>query len=101
MNTEAPMRRRRPVQSFMVCALTVISLCAAQTVFAQTTLIDYRGNLEFDGVPANGNYDFRFKLFDDISGGVQQGIDDEQLNIAVTNGAYSFTSCATETWSPL
>ncbi|HZM86924.1 MAG TPA: tail fiber domain-containing protein [Blastocatellia bacterium] len=75
---------------FAIAALVVIgSLSAAQTVFAQTTLFAYQGKLEFDGAPANGNYDFQFKLFDAAVDGIQQGSTLEQLNITVTNGAYT------------
>jgi hypothetical protein len=73
----------------MIFAMAGLALCAAQTVFAQTTLITHQGKLDFDGVPAAGNYDFQFRVFDAASGGVQQGLQDEHLNVTVTNGAYT------------
>ena len=68
--------------------MVVVVLGAAQIALAQTTIFAYQGRLEFDGVPANGQFDFQFKLFDATSGGSQQGLTLEQLNLAVTNGDY-------------
>jgi hypothetical protein len=82
------MRHRHSFHSFTFCALTVIALCAAQSVFAQTTMFAYQGKLDFDGVPANGQFDFQFKLFDALSDGAQQGTTVEQLSVEVTNGDY-------------
>jgi hypothetical protein len=73
----------------MLCVLTAIALWAAQSAFAQTTLIAYQGNLDIDGSPASGNYDIQFKLFDAATDGAQQGSTLEQLNLTVTNGAYT------------
>ena len=43
----------------IIAALILIgSMTSAQTAFARTTVFAYHGRLEFDGVPANGNYDF-------------------------------------------
>jgi trimeric autotransporter adhesin len=83
------MRNKHSIHSFMLCVMTVIALCAAQTVLAQTTVSAYQGKLDFGGVPANGDYDFQFKLFDAATNGTQQGATLEQLNITVTNGAYT------------
>ena len=83
------MRHRQPLLSFILCALLVITFCAAQTTLAQTTVFAYQGKLDFDGVPANGQFDFQFKLFDAVSGGAQQGSTSEQLNTDVGNGAYT------------
>jgi hypothetical protein len=74
----------------LILALVLIgSIGAAQTAFAQTTVFAYQGRLELDGVPANGDYDFQFKLFDAANGGAQQGSTLEQLNITVANGAFT------------
>jgi hypothetical protein len=82
------MRHKHSFHSFVLCALIVIVLGAAQTVLAQTTVFTYQGKLDFDGVPANGQFDFQFKLFDATSGGTQQGATLEQLSVNVTNGDY-------------
>jgi len=73
-----------------VVALVLISgLSTAQTALAQTTVFAHQGKLEFDGVPANGDYDFQFKLFDAPVDGAQKGSTLDHLNITVTNGAYT------------
>jgi hypothetical protein len=73
----------------ILCALTIIALASAQAIFAQTTVIAYQGKLDIDGVPATGNYDFQFQLFDEVSDGNQQGPSQERLNVTVTNGTYT------------
>src|ERR1051325_5448868 len=82
------MRQKYSVHTFILCAFLVITSMAAQSVMAQTTTFTYPGKLDFDGVPANGQFDFQFKLFDAASGGNQQGATLEQLNLAVSNGDY-------------
>src|ERR1051325_6185239 len=82
------MTPRHSIHSFMLCVLIIITFGAAQTSFAQTTLFTHQGKIEFDGVPANGQFDFQFKLFDSLSGGTQQGATIEQLNLTVSNGDY-------------
>ena len=51
----------------LLLALTA-SLCLTTPVRAQITAFSYSGQLEDRGVPANGNYVFRFTLFDSPSG---------------------------------
>ena len=48
-----------------------IVVLAAATCFAQTSAFTYQGKLGNSGVPANGDYQFEFKLFD-ASGGTNQ-----------------------------
>lgn len=78
--------------------LLLISLSLTLTASAQTTAFTYQGNLS-DGVnPANGNYDFQFKLFDALNGGTQQGTTQNITNVAVASGRFTVTldfgSCA-------
>src|SRR5262249_55027785 len=65
---------------------------------AQTTAFTYQGKLVDNGLPATGNYDFQFSLFDALSGGTQQGATLTLTNIAVTNGIFTvqldFGACA-------
>jgi hypothetical protein len=68
----------------VVMSFGVLVWIAAQAI-AQTTTFTYRGNL---GLSINGSYDLQFKLFDALTGGVQQGSTVERLNITVTNGDY-------------
>ena len=82
------MYSRHSLHSLMLCTLMFIALGAAQTSFAQTTVIGYPGKLDFGGMPANGQFDFQFKLFDSLTGSAQQGSTLEQLSVDVTNGDY-------------
>ncbi|HJQ71045.1 MAG TPA: tail fiber domain-containing protein [Blastocatellia bacterium] len=69
----------------------ILLVLSAGVASAQTTTFAYQGKLTDNGSPANGNYDFEFKLFNDISAGFQQGAALQQLNIVVANGVYSVT----------
>ena len=61
----------------------------AHSAFGQTTAFTYQGSLKDGASPANGNYDFEFKLFNLASGGAQQGSTVQRLNVAVANGTFS------------
>ncbi len=61
-------------------------LIAGACTAGQSTAFTYQGSLNNSGLPASGNYDFEFKLFDTVSGGVQQGATLQRNNVAVTNG---------------
>jgi hypothetical protein len=54
-----------------LCALSIV----AQPVWASplTTAFSYQGRLDESGAPANGSYDFRFRLYDASVGGSQVG----------------------------
>jgi hypothetical protein len=67
----------------------LISFVFATTVFAQTSAITYQGKLNDAGVPANGNYDFTFKLFSVTAGGSQIGVDLVRDDVQVTNGVFT------------
>lgn len=64
-------------------------VCFAVSVAGQTTAFTYQGSMQTSGNPANGNYDFEFKLFDLASAGSQQGSTLQRLNVAVTNGSFN------------
>lgn len=66
-------------------------VCASTKSFAQTTAITYNGNLSESGLPANGNFDFQFVLFDAATNGNQIGSVLTQANIAVANGNFAAT----------
>jgi trimeric autotransporter adhesin len=69
----------------------ILLLLSAGHVAAQTTAFSHEGRLDDGGSPANGAYDFEFKLFDTLTAGTQQGATLQQLNVTVTNGAYVVT----------
>lgn len=74
---------RKVILSILFWAVVAVSISA------QTTAFTYQGSLQSSGLPANGNYDFEFKLFDLVSGGAQQGSTIQRLNVAVANGIFS------------
>ncbi len=51
-----------------------VFLVLSATSLAQTSQFTYQGKLTDAGVPANGQYDLTFKLFDFLSGGTQIGV---------------------------
>lgn len=68
--------------SFLLVAL------AAVTCLAQTSAVTYQGKLADSGVPASGDYQFEFKLFDASSGTNQIGAT-QTLVATVQNGSFS------------
>ena len=87
-------------QRILTASLTVgLLLLMISTVAAQTTQFTYQGKLTDSGNPANGQYDFQFKLFDVLSGGAQQGTTQTLSNVTVTSGIFTvqldFGACPT------
>ncbi|MBK9165737.1 MAG: tail fiber domain-containing protein [Acidobacteria bacterium] len=74
----------------LIIATILINLFAVCSL-AQTTEFSYQGILKTSSAPANGNFDFEFRLFDAASGGTQQGSTVIKPNIAVVNGVYAVT----------
>lgn len=58
---------------------------------AQSTQFSYQGRLTDNSLPANGTYDFQFKLFDAVSGGTQVGTTVSPTNINVSSGIFTVT----------
>jgi len=61
------------------------------TAQGQGTAFTYQGRLGQDGAPANGNYDFRFGLYTNVSTGSQVGSLETNANTAVSNGVFTTT----------
>jgi len=59
------------------------------TASAQTTAFTYQGNIKAGGVPATGNYDMEFSLFDAVSGGAQIGSTLQRPAVAVAAGSFT------------
>ena len=71
----------------MAVALTlIISLPLAAAPL--NSKITYQGSFEDAGQPADGGFDFRFRLFDALSGGTQVGPEVEKLGITVNHGLF-------------
>lgn len=75
---------RNALLSSLVC---VFSFVVSSTVLAQP--ITYQGFLRVSGIPANGEFDFRFRLFNAATGGTQIGSDVIADNLNVRNGFYT------------
>lgn len=74
-------------QRLLAALFTAVFLCVSAV--AQTTAFSYQGSLRDGPNPANGNYDFEFRLFDALAGGAQQGAALQSLNVAVANGVFT------------
>ncbi|MDM7920930.1 MAG: tail fiber domain-containing protein [Pyrinomonadaceae bacterium] len=61
----------------------------APAITAQTNDFTYQGTLNLSGSPANGSYDFEFRLFDAADGGAQVGSTATRSGVTVTNGVFS------------
>jgi hypothetical protein len=61
------------------------------TAFAQGTAFTYQGQLQNNGGPANGLYDFQFSLSNAPGGGGQIGGTVTNLAVGVTNGLFTTT----------
>jgi len=70
---------------FSVLALIVVG---ESLTSAQTTDFTYQGNLVDNAIPANGNYDFEFRLFAVSTDGTPIGTR-TRLNVPVTNGGFT------------
>ena len=75
-----------------VWCIVVIGLLWSTALRAQTplaTAFTYQGQLKEGGVPANGEFDFLFRLFDSDNGFVQVGSVCVVYDQAVTNGLFA------------
>ncbi|MFB0537257.1 MAG: tail fiber domain-containing protein [Anaerolineae bacterium] len=68
------------------------AMVSAQDVVLQAqmgTSFTYQGRLTDGGSPANGTYDFRFRLYDAASGGTQVGSTVTKGDVTVTDGLFT------------
>lgn len=70
-------------QAFLFLALGL------SAIHAQTTEFTYQGSLKDGGVPATGNYDFEFALYDALSGGTQLGPIVARNGVAVAGSVFT------------
>ncbi|MBS1793418.1 MAG: tail fiber domain-containing protein [Acidobacteria bacterium] len=71
------------------CLLFLLLGLFPAVVAAQTTAFTYQGSLKEGGAPANGNYDFEFRLYDALANGSQIGTTLPRLNVPVANGVFT------------
>jgi hypothetical protein len=72
----------------IVLLITMIALASGLCIAQQTSAFNYQGKLGDTGSPANGTYQFQFKLFDASSGGGQLGTT-QSASAVVTNGIFT------------
>jgi len=71
---------------------TIVGLLAlSQIVHGQGTAFTYQGRLTDNGTPANGVYDLRFTIYDDIIGGNRVGNPITNASVAVAEGTFTVT----------
>jgi len=72
-----------------IAAQAPASQNAISTQAALGTNFIYQGFLNNNGQPANGPFDFEFKIYDTLSGGTQVGATSTAANQAVANGLFN------------
>ena len=70
-------------------AVGLFVMTGATVALAQPAAFTYQGRLTDAGSPSNGNYDFQFRLFDEVAGGNQIGATLLPENVVVANGVFS------------
>lgn len=76
------------VRHFIIVILFCLFV-SVTPVLSQSTGFIYQGRLNDNNLPANGNYDFEFKLFTALTGGSQDGVTNQRLNVVVSNGTFN------------
>src|SRR6185437_8826054 len=69
--------------------LLLLCLAVGHETLAQVSAFTYQGRLEFNGAPANGSYDFMFRLMNDPTNGVVAPVIPVNLAVPVTNGLFT------------
>jgi hypothetical protein len=76
-------------RSWLVAVLGVI--LGAGSAHAQGSAFTYQGRLATGTLPADGTYDFEFRLFDALAGGTQQGTTQAVPAVVVSDGLFTVT----------
>jgi hypothetical protein len=87
------------LRTFLLVAVVMASLFVVSSSLAQEGPLDpqaalgtaftYQGRLTDGGAPANGAYDFEFRLYDSLSGTTQIGSAVVKDNVSVTGGVFT------------
>jgi hypothetical protein len=74
-------------------ALMIVAIMAStlDQAAAQSTAFTYQGRLDDSGIPANGDYDLTFALFDADTAGTQIGATLTNSVVGVSNGLFTVT----------
>ena len=86
--------KRTTAKTFLVTGLLTIFFGATTTFAQSNTEFTYQGKLSDGGIPANGNYDIEFKIYDCATCNPTEGtgtfpISIVKLNVPVTNGIFT------------
>ncbi len=76
-------------KEIILVAAIFINLALFQVGYTQSTEITYQGQLQNSSMPASGNFDFEFLLFDSSAGGTQIGSAITRNGVAVVGGIFS------------
>ena len=79
-------RKRRLFPIVLLLGLTIAAVARAQT-----TSFTYQGRLTDGGIPANGNYDLQFALWDSATNGNQIGSTQTISNVPVGGSIFTVT----------
>src|SRR5690349_14006338 len=76
-----------------ISALIAITwlLSSATQLPAQGTAFTYQGRFTENGIPANGNYDLQFTIYDAVTNGIAQAGPLTNAPVAVSNGLFTVT----------
>ena len=81
------MNKKSIIQNILI---GLICLCIpAGAVFAQSSAFTYQGKLTENGAPANGIYEMRFRLFNQVANGFEFGTPKTIPNISVAGGIFT------------
>ncbi len=79
----------RPLVSIGVLAIVATLVPPVRGATPLGTAFTYQGQLKEGGIPANGEYDLQFRLFDAFSGGNQIGSVVQETDLTITNGMFT------------
>jgi len=74
---------------FGLMASVLLACAGALAATPLGTAITYQGRLLEGSHPANGSFDFWFKVYDALDGGTQQGVTIATNGVSVTNGRFA------------
>src|SRR5262245_46889686 len=77
----------------LFAGVLLVSACGlvATQLGAQGTAFTYQGRLNDGGLPASGNYDLKFALYNALSGGSAVGSAQTNAPVGVSNGLFTVT----------
>jgi hypothetical protein len=79
------------MKKLVLFLLPLALLATMSDLHAQGTAFTYQGQLQNNGSPANGGYDFQFMVFDNVTGVTQQGPTLTTNAVSVSNGLFTVT----------